>query len=680
MRVGVAYYPEHWNESRWDTDVELMAEAGISVVRLAEFAWCRLEPSPGNFQFRWLDRAIAKLEHANIKVVLGTPTAAPPAWFHQRYPDVFPADKRGYRLRFGTRLQRCMNHPAMREHSRAIVAAMANHFHESRAVIGWQTDNEFAANLCYCPVCHTAFHEWLKQKYESLDALNLAWGTVFWSQEYSAWEQIPLPWEAKCGDVHNPSLQLDFRRFQSGATLSFQQEQIDILRAKCPGHFITHNFMGLHSSMDFVALAKPLDFVSWDNYPNTPWHVNELGAGLSADVMRGLKQRNVCVMEQQNGITGWNKMGRRPSDAQLRSWAWQAIAHGADTVMFFRWRSCRFGTEQFWHGILNHDGKPRRRFRSVSRFAREVAQLAPILNGTSPRSEVAILNSCEQNYALQIQPQAEGLAYWEQVSRYYNALRRQGINVDIVPIDVDLSNYRVLILPSWSLQAAADVATLEHYVRRGGRLILSPRSGIKNEDNVCTESPLPGAFAKMAGVEVDDYDALGPATCRVSFGDRTACEVGVWADALLLDGAEARAHYADGLFEGEAAVTKHPFGRGEVWYIGSYGEPAFYDRILGEILDAADVVREVRAPEGVDVSWREKNDARVLFLVNLTGSPQDVALPTGLTALLGTVPVADKVTLGAFEVGIYSAARARTESGIGKDTAPDGVSAVLQPK
>ena len=680
IRVGVAYYPEHWDESRWETDVDLMVDAGISVVRLAEFAWSRLEPSPGNFQFAWLERAIALFECAGIKIVLGTPTAAPPAWLHERYPDVYPADKRGYRLGFGTRLQRCLNHPAMRERSRAIVDAMAKHFAVSRAVIGWQTDNEFTGNLCYCPICHQSFHVWLKNKYESLDALNAAWGTVFWSHEYSAWEQIPLPWEAKCGDVHNPSLQLDYRRFQSDATLAFQQEQIDILRAQCPGHFITHNFMGTHASMDYVALAKPLDFVSWDNYPNTPWHVSETGASLSADVMRGLKQANVWVMEQQNGITGWDKMGRRPTDAQLRCWAWQAIAHGADTVMFFRWRSCRFGAEQFWHGMLNHDGKPRRRYRSVVRFTRELAQLAPVLNDTTLRSEVAILNSYDQHYALQIQPQAEGLAYWEQAGRYYHALRRQGINVDIVPLDADLARYRVVILPSWYLLTNSDAATLEHYVRRGGRLIVSPRTGVKNENNVCLDAPILGPLAKILGVEVDEYDALGAATCRISLDDRTTYEASVWADALLLDGADARAHYADGQFKGEAAVTKHACGLGEAWYFGTYGEPAFYDRMLTEILDAADVVREVVPPEGVEVCWREKSDARVLFVLNVTGAPKEVNLPATVTALLGNAPAAGRVTLGPFEVGIYSAARVRSELGIDMNTVPDSAGAVLQPK
>ncbi|MFA6242025.1 MAG: beta-galactosidase, partial [Candidatus Hydrogenedentales bacterium] len=281
-----------------------MADAGITLVRLAEFSWSRMEPAEGQFEFGFIDTVLRLMEKAGIACVLGTPTAAPPAWLHAKYADIYPADKRGYRLGFGTRLQRCLNNPDMRRHARQVIDAMASHFGNDDAVIGWQTDNEFSANLCYCPVCHAAFHQWLQRKYATLDALNASWGTVFWSHEYSDWSQIPLPWEAKCGDVHNPSLQLDFRRFQSDATVSFQQEQIDLLRAKSPGRFITHNLMGPHGSMDYYELARQLDFITWDNYPSTPWFVNENGADLAADVMRGIKQSNPWVMEQQNGIAG----------------------------------------------------------------------------------------------------------------------------------------------------------------------------------------------------------------------------------------------------------------------------------------------------------------------------------------------------------------------------------------
>lgn len=653
MRIGVAYYPEHWDTAQWQHDVALMAKAGVSVVRMGEFAWSRMEPEEGRFEFAFLDSVLGMMEEAGIACVLGTPTAAPPAWLHAKYPDIYPADKRGYRLGFGTRTQRCLNHPAMRRHSRLIVDAMATQFGCRDGVIGWQTDNELSANLCYCPLCHMTFHEWLSRKYGSLDALNRAWGTVFWSHEYSDWAQIPLPWEVKCGDAHNPSLQLAYRRFQSESTVSFQREQIDILRAKSPGRFVTHNVIGLHGTMDYYELARDLDFVSWDNYPSTPWGESEQGAGLAADVVRGIKQRGTWVMEQQNGIAGWERMGRRPLDAQLRCWAWQAIAHGADAVVFFRWRTCRYGTEQFWHGVLNHDGVPRRRYRAFSDLAHEVAAMSDMVDGSTVSSQVAILNAYDQHYALQIQPQSEGLGYWNQAERYYRAVRRCGLNVDIAPISVDLSQYRLVILPSWHLIAEDDAMRLKAYVQQGGTLVVSARSGVKDLDNVCRAEPLPALLGDLVGVEVDDYDPLGTAYVPLAIRNGEVYRATCWADALVLRGAESLAAYAGPPFEGEPAITMRRYGSGTAYYFGTYGEPALYAHVLGAILDGAGIRPALDLPPDVDASWRDRPGVRLLFLMNLAPEERTVVLPKPAATLLGAACEESRVVLPAYGVGVY---------------------------
>jgi len=651
MRVGVDYYPEHWEESRWQIDARLMREAGISVVRLAEFSWCKMEPEEGKYDFGWLDRALEVLYKEGIQAVLGTPTATPPAWLHQRY-DIYPRDARRYPLGFGTRLQRCLNHPVMRRYSRLITEAMVSHYANHPAVIGWQTDNEFEANLCYCDVCADLFRQWLQRKYGSLEALNKAWGTVFWSQEYSSWSQIPLPWVARCGQSHNPSLWLDYRRFASESTVSFQREQVEIIRRLAPHHFITHNFMGLHDSMDYFALAEDLDFVSWDNYPKGNWE--EAGhAALAHDVMRGIKGKNFWVMEEQSGITGWEHVGRRPAPGQIRAWAWQAVAHGADAVVFFRWRSCLYGTEQYWHGILNHDGVPRRRYREVARFGEEMNRLSAELDGTTPNHQVAILNSYEQNWALQIQPQVSGLRWWDQVRRYYHSFRRLGAGVDIVPIETDLKRYRLIAVPSWYILTERDAHSLTDYVREGGILILSPRTGVKDERNVCRTEPLPSLLREAAGVEVDDYDPLGDAQNRIRLSTGEEFTVSVWADALLLKGAEEVAVYTHSIFAGEPAIARHRYGKGAVYTFGTYGEPALYDTLLGRILDEARVEWLTGIPADVDACWREKDGTRILFLINLGGEERAVPVPSEVTPLLGTSPQQGTVNLPPYEVGIY---------------------------
>jgi beta-galactosidase len=650
-----------------------MTKAGISIVRMAEFAWSRLEPEHGRYEFAWLDRILDTFQAGGIHVVLGTPTAAPPAWLHAMHPDIYPVDKRRYRLGFGTREQRCMNNDRMRVHSRRIVEALAQRFADHPAIIGWQTDNELSGNLCYCPVCEQKFRVWLREKYGSLEALNRAWGTAFWSQEYSDWQQIPLPWQAKCGDQHNPSLQLEFRRFQSNAAVEFQHEQVAILRELAPHHFITHNMMGTHSSLDYYALGRDLDFVSWDNYPITPWCQSPFGTALAADVMRGIKQRGVWVMEQQNGIAGWDKVQRRPSGAWLRCAAWQTIAHGADAVVFFRWDSARHGTEQYWHGIVNHDRVPRRRYREVVEFSQEMRELAVALEGTEVHSEVAILNSYEQHFAFDIQPQVEGLAIWDQVGRYYRALRGSGLNVDIVPITCDLSRYKFIVAPSWYIMTEEDAARLVEYVLNGGTLVLSPRTGVKNGVNACHAEPLPSLLREAAGVEVDDYDPLGKDETIVRTGSGATHTVTVWADALVLHGADAVAHYAGTVYAGEPAITRNRFGEGTVYYFGTYGEPALYHELLNQILDEVGIRDRFQTPEGVDTAWREGEHARYLFLINFNDSEQIVAVPVGMTRLLGGAAPVGAVTLPAFGVAIFqgvpSSGRGEEDAELGRRAA-----------
>jgi beta-galactosidase len=651
MRVGVDYYPEHWPEERWPTDARLMRDAGLTVVRLAEFAWCRMEPYEGRYEFEWLERAVKVLHAEGIEVVLGTPTATPPAWLHERYPELYPADPRGYRRGFGTRLQRCLGNETMRAYSRRITEALVARFATNPAVIGWQTDNEFEANLCYCDDCARRFRDWLRARYGTLDALNATWGTVFWSQEYSAWSQVPLPWEARCGQSHNPSLQLDYRRFASETTAAFQRDQTEIIRRLAPNHFITHNMMGLHDSADYFALAEDLDFVSWDNYPGGAWH-RDRDPGMSHDVMRGIKQRNFWIMEEQSGIPGWERMGGRPEPGQVRMWAWQAIAHGADAIVFFRWRSCLYGTEQYWHGILNHDGLPRRRYREIAGFASEVAGLSDELDGSIVKSRVAILNSYEQNWALQIQPQSDGLGWWSQVRGFHSALARRALGGDIVPIGATLSAFQAVFVPSWYLLSEADAARMADYVREGGTLVLAPRTGVKHPDNTCRTEPLPSLLAEVAGVEVDDYSPIWGEARRIRMSDGREFAAKVWADYLTVKGSQIVATWEQAHFPGEPAITRNAYGKGVCYYLGTLGEDELYEAIVGLIVDDLGLPTLEGIPLGVDVRVRRKGDARFVFYINQTAEEQWVPLPPIQRTLLG--PSGKKeAALGPFAVAIY---------------------------
>jgi beta-galactosidase len=405
---GVDYYPEHWPEDRWSEDARLMADAGFNVVRMAEFAWSKLEPAdeakPGGerFDFNWLDRAISILYAHGIYTVLGTPTASPPAWLMLSNPELFRVRNDGRRATFGNRREYCQTNPLYHQRSTQIVSAMAEHYASHPAVIGWQIDNEFGER-CYCPVCQAKFQGWLKVRYHTLDELNARWGTNFWSHTYNQWDEIPVP--VTTGGSPNPGLALDFARFTSDSYVAYQQIQVDILRGKCPNHFITHNFMSFgYEGLNYYDLAKTLDLVAWDNYPVGFWQPDKpdsISPALGHDTMRGLKQQNFWVMEQQAGPSGWEIISPSPRPGELRLWAYQGIAHGADSIVFFRWRTARHGTEQYWHGLLDHNGRPGRRYAEIKRMGGEIQKIGKIIEGANIHAKVAMLHSYDSRFGFQ---------------------------------------------------------------------------------------------------------------------------------------------------------------------------------------------------------------------------------------------------------------------------------------
>src|SRR5262245_1374806 len=450
FHFGVDYYPEQWPEERWPEDARLMAEAGVNVVRLAEFAWSFLEPHPGCFDFDWLDRAIALLHEHDIQVVLGTPTASAPPWVMAMMPDSYKVNEHGRRLTYGNRCEFCPSHAGYRERGRMVTRAMANHFANHPAVIGWQIDNELNGR-CYCSHCQAGFQNWLRGRHGTLEKLNSAWGTAFWSHVYTEWSQIPVPLET--GGVPNPALDLDFRRFISDTFTCFQQEQVDILRQVCSKHFITHNFMGFgFDQINYFDLAKPLDFVSWDNYPRTGWHLakeaDHAYLALGHDATRGFKDKPFWVMEEQSGSGGWQTVGMTPRPGEMRLWTYQAIAHGADAIVYFRWRTARFGTEQYWHGVLYHHGRPGRRYDELKLIGGELKRVGNQFLGAKNRNQVAMILSYDTRWAFQGQANHADFKYSALFSSYYKALHSRNIGVDVVPPNADLSRYKLVIAPA----------------------------------------------------------------------------------------------------------------------------------------------------------------------------------------------------------------------------------------
>jgi len=627
---GADYYPEHWPEERWAEDARLMREAGFNVVRLAEFAWSRMEPAPGCYDFAWLDRAIEVLSAQGIRVVLGTPTASPPPWLMHGRPELFLVREDNSRATYGGRREYCPTHPLYRTHARQITQAMAGHYHANPGVIGWQIDNEFG-DRCYCDGCRAAFQDWLRARYGTLETLNRCWGTVFWSHEYTAWEQIPVPLANAV--ISNPGLDLDFRRFMSAAYAAFQQEQIAILRQVCPGQFITHNFMGFrYDRLDYFDLAQPLDLVTWDNYPRGFWSseaTSPAQLALSHATMRGLKQRNFWVMEAQSGITGWQTMAATPRPGEIRLWAYQAIAHGADGIVFFRWRTARFGAEQFWHGILDHDGRPRRRYDEIAVLGRELQRIAPALEGTESRAEAAILLSYDSRFAFQIQPNNVSFDYSAHLSDYYAGLHRRHIAADIVGPGANLAGYRLLIVPALYVLPDDLAAKLEAFAESGGTVIVTPRSGVKDIHNTVVDQPLPGLLSALCGVTVEEYDPLYPGASnplQAASGSGITGAATVWCDILAPETAAVLATYGEDFYAGRPAVTVNRYGRGQVFYVGTVGDRRLVDSVLTQALGVAGLRPPLEAPDDVEVVLRWQGDQPLIFALNHSAGTREVAL------------------------------------------------------
>ncbi len=665
---GVDYYPEHWPEERWPIDAQLMAEAGFNVVRLAEFAWSKMEPAQGQYDFDWLDRAISILQFQGIRVVLGTPTASPPPWLMTKYPELFRVREDGLRVTFGNRREYCPNHPVYHDYTRRIVAQMAEHYANHPAVIGWQIDNEFG-DRCYCPVCARAFQNWLRRRYESLDDLNHKWGTIFWSHVYNDWAEIPLP--LTTGGSPNPGLTLDFFRFASDSYVAYQQSQIDILREKCPRHFITHNFMGFkYDRLNYFDLARPLDFVAWDNYPRMQWtmraEVDPSQMALAHDTMRGLKHQNFWIMEQQAGPGGWEMLSVNPRPGELRLWAYQSIAHGAEAVVFFRWRTARFGTEAYWHGLLDHDARTGRRYEEIKRMGAEIRKAGEQIYGSVVKPEVAMLLSYDSRFAFQIQPNNPQFSYPDHFHQFYRGLYRHHIPIDIAAPTDDLSAYKLVVAPALHVVVEDVAENLTRFVQAGGVLVVTQRTGVKDTTNTVVNRRLPGLLAELCGAEVEEYDSLAPEMSNglefiQTFGvlrstpeaQRSEAEapkvykVGVLCDVLKPNGASVVARYTQDYYVGKPAITLNRFGKGQVMYVGAVGDDQFYETLAGWLVGLAGVRPLLAVPDGVEVTERWQGGRRLLFVLNHTERQQEITLDGHYSNLLdGALTLQGKVALG----------------------------------
>lgn len=641
MKIGVDYYPEHWDKSLWQEDADRMQKTGVKVVRMAEFAWSRLEPREGIYEFEWLDEVIGLFAERQIQVFLCTPTCTPPLWLFEKYPEVIQVGKDEHTIPIGIRGHRCLNNPVYRQKCKEIITKMVTRYVKNEWVIGYQIDNELEANHCCCPVCEDKFRSFVQKKYGTIEDVNKAYGNNVWSGEYSSFSQIRPPF-GEHPTWLNPSYMLDFNRYASQSTVEYVEFQRELIHSLDKRALITTNNWLCENMPDFYQMFKHLDFVSYDNYPTTviPSDQEELYShAFHLDLMRGIKQKNFWIMEQLSGNLGsWMPMTSTLQPGMLKGYALQAIAHGADTVLHFRWRTAVSGAEMFWHGILDHSNVPGRRYEEFCDLCQTVNNWKEI-EGSVIKNKVAILYSSDQEYGFKIQPQVEGMHYFTQLKAYHDAFTCLGVGVDIIDWLSDLSDYDVVVAPTLYVTNSLIEKNLKEFVQRGGHFVLTNRSGVKDSENKCIMSPLPAIFSEMMGVTVREYDPIGLKKQKIEIVDELwkqdicdtctkngtdvmetseAITCSLWCDILDSQKAEVLANYDENFYQGNAAITQNEYGKGIAYYAGTVLNRRGMIAFARLIARNAGIEYVNGLPIGVERTVREKNNEKWTFLFNNT--------------------------------------------------------------
>ncbi|MFD0695947.1 beta-galactosidase [Paenibacillus sp. GCM10027628] len=635
--LGVCYYPEQWPEHMWADDYRRMQELGFTIVRMGEFAWNFFEPEEGVFAFDLFDRAIDLAHEHGLKVILGTPTATPPAWMTHQYPEILNVTLEGVQYEHGLRRHYNYSSPVYREYCAKITEAMAVHYANHPGVVGWQIDNELncEVNVFYSKADHAAFRTWVREKYGSLDALNQAWGTVFWNQSYSDWEQVHLPRPAPTKSA-NPHQALDEKRFISDNVISFARLQVAILRKLAPTQWITTN--GMFGHLDSHALTDELlDFFSFDSYPNFSTIRND------ADREHPLMDRNYsnqlakvrsvsptfCIMEQQSGPGGWvNLFGQSaPKPGQMRLWTYQSVAHGADMVLFFRWRTATFGTEIYWHGINDYHNRPNRRVAEAEKISRELGQIGEVIAGSRYEAEVAILHDYDNEWDGELD-QFHGPLTKESEYSWGKSLQLGHIPYDYLYVQnktklEDLVRYKVLIYPHPAIMSEETSELLKQYVAGGGKLLFGARTGYKDKRGHCRMTPFPGLVAELCGITVEDFTLIvneesTPNMRWIDGGDEASTPAHLFNDILLPENGDVQtlALFDGDYYAGKPALTRNPYGAGVAYYYGAAFSRDVADALTRRLgLEPATLGWAVLPPE-VEVAIRVKQNRRFAFILN----------------------------------------------------------------
>ncbi|RHK07392.1 beta-galactosidase [Enterococcus casseliflavus] len=617
---GGDYNPNQWPKEIWEEDIRIFKKASINSATVNVFSWAKIQPSENCYDFEELDQIIEKLSTEGFDIVLATSTAALPAWMFKKYPEVARTDYDGRHHKFGQRHNACPNSLVYQKYAERLATKLAERYGENPQVTCWHINNEYGGE-CYCDNCEKAFRVWLKDKYHTIEALNKAWNMEFWGHTVYEWDEIVLPNALSEGIGYDKTafagISIDYRRFNSDSLLKNYMMERDAIRKIDSTTPITTNLMGTFKGLDYFKWAKEMDLVSWDNYPsyNTPWSL----VAMTHDLMRGLKQQPFMLMEQTPSQQNWQPYNSLKKPGQMRAQSYQTIAHGADTIQYFQLRRSIGACEKFHGAVIEHVGhEDTRVFRETAALGAELAQLSDII-GTQTQAQVAVIFDWDNYWALEYTsgPTVD-LKYVEQIHRYYRYFYEQNIAVDLIPVDADLSKYKLVVAPVLYMIKEGMQERLTDFVKQGGALLTTYMSGIVDQSDNVHLGGYPGPLRELAGIWVEEIDALAPEQSNgVSLvNEDLSGTSNLVSDLIHLENAEALAHYTSNFYAGMPAVTKNTFGDGTVYYFGGQLEDQVQDQLFKTIVEETDITPVIEEATKLEVACRENAEAKFFIIIN----------------------------------------------------------------
>lgn len=639
---GGDYNPEQWlnRPDILEKDLDMLEEAGCNVVSLGVFAWSTLEPEEGVFHFEWLKEIVDKLYKRGISTILATPSGARPKWLADKYPEVLRVDGTRHRYLFGSRHNHCYTSPIYREKVRIINKKLAEEVGVHPGVILWHISNEYGGS-CHCPFCQKAFRNWLKEKYRTIDNLNDQWCTTFWSHTYQSFEQIESP--SKMGESWLHALNLDWKRFLTEQTADFIHHEIAAVREGGSTLPTTTNLMRYFRGLDYFKIAKEIDIVSWDTYPD--WDKKELidtayDNGMCHDLMRSLKNKPFLQMESCPSSTNWQSVSKLKKPGILFAQSMQAIAHGGDGALYFQIRQSRGASEKFHGAVIDHyGGNDTRVFREVSKVGTVLKNLQE-LAGTTMNSQIAMIYDWDSQWAMEdsLGPRNEGLHYLETMLKFYRGFRKQGMNVDLIDMSCEIDSYKVLVLPMVYMFKIGFAEKVRDYVKRGGLLVTTYWSGIADDTDRCYLEGTPHGLMDVLGIRSTEIDALFDWEENTfipiegnEFEINKNYTCGNLCDLVELRGAKALMTYGKDFYKGYACLTVNEYGIGKAWYVAADAEKDFYEDFLGKLLKKHDISCGIigNIPDALEITVREREHVRYYIYQNFATEAVQIPLPEG---------------------------------------------------